>query len=201
MATSADSTLGRPRLFDEEAVLNELVGLFWRQGYAQTSMADIVDASGVHKPSLYRTFGTKEELFATVLRRYLTEREAVLNELIAACRPGIVGVHDFLDKIEADALTDAGQYGCLFVNSATELRGSAPGFENFAGEYRAVIRRKIRSLVERVQPASDNLVDLRADLLYALVLGYRVIIRSSADPEEARATMVAIHAAVDAWQA
>ena len=164
-------------------------------------MADIVDASGVHKPSLYRTFGTKEELFATVLRRYLTEREALLNELIAACRPGIVGVHDFLDKIEADALTDAGQYGCLFVNSATELRGSAPGFENFAGEYRAVIRCKIRSLVERVQPASNNLVDLRADLLYALVLGYRVIIRSSADPEEARATMVAVHAAVDAWQA
>ena len=27
-------------------------------------MTDLVDASGVHKSSLYSTFGTKEELFA-----------------------------------------------------------------------------------------------------------------------------------------
>ncbi|MGB5523380.1 MAG: helix-turn-helix domain-containing protein, partial [Polyangiales bacterium] len=51
---------GRPRLFDEGAVLDELTALFWRKGYSQTSMADLVDASGVHKSSLYSTFGTKE---------------------------------------------------------------------------------------------------------------------------------------------
>ena len=57
---------GRPRLFDEEAVLDELTGLFWEKGYAQTSMADLVHASGVHKSSLYSTFGSKEELFSKI---------------------------------------------------------------------------------------------------------------------------------------
>ncbi len=163
-------------------------------------MSDIVEASGVHKPSLYRTFGTKEELFATVLRRYLAERKALLSELIAECRPGIDGVHDFLDKLEADALTESGQLGCLFVNSSTELRGSAPGFEHFSDEYRETMRPVFRSLVERVQPATDAIVDQRVDLLYTLILGFRVTVRSSTGTDETRRTMVAIHAAVDAWR-
>ena len=65
---------GRPRLFDEETVLDEVTSLFWRKGYSQTSVADLVAASGVHKPSLYRVFGTKEQLFARVLRRYMAAR-------------------------------------------------------------------------------------------------------------------------------
>ncbi len=200
MGASSEKTVGRPRLFNEDAVLDELVSLFWRQGYAQTSMSDIVGASGVHKPSLYRTFGTKEELFATVLRRYLSERETMLAELIAASRPGIDGVHDFLDKIEADALTDAGQYGCLFVNASIELRGSSPGFEHFADEYRQIMRRHLRSLVERVRPATDDVVDQRTDLLFTLILGFRVTVRSSTGTDEARRAMAAMHAAVETWQ-
>ena len=36
MSTSTKAAVGRPRLFDEEAVLAALTALFWRQGYAQT---------------------------------------------------------------------------------------------------------------------------------------------------------------------
>lgn len=200
MATTTNAPIGRPRSFDEDAVLDELVSLFWRQGYSQTSMTDIVEASGVHKPSLYRTFGTKEEIFATVLRRYLTERNTMLENIIGECRPGIDGVHDFLDRFESDSLTDFGQYGCLFVNSSTELRGTTPGYEHFSDEYRQEMRMILRSLVERVQPATADVVDARTDLLYTLLLGFRVTVRSSTDPDEIRRTMRSMHAAVDAWQ-
>lgn len=200
MATGTKTMLGRPRTFDEDAVLDELVGLFWRQGYSQTSMTDIVEASGVHRPSLYRIFGTKEEIFATVLRRYLTERNAMLAGIIADCRPGIDGVHDFLDRFEADSLTDVGRYGCLLVNSSTELSGTAPGFENFADAHRHEMRHLLRTLVERAQPATDDVVVERTDLLHTLLVGFRVTTRSSMDPAEGRRTMRAIHSAVDAWQ-
>ena len=69
--STATPTRGRPRTFDEEAVLDALTALFWRQGYEATSMADIVEASGLNKSSLYNTFGSKQELFATILDRYV----------------------------------------------------------------------------------------------------------------------------------
>lgn len=200
MATATSTPLGRPRTFDEDAVLDELVSLFWRQGYSQTSMTDIVEASGVHKPSLYRTFGTKEEIFATVLRRYLAERREVLTGIIDTCRPGVDGIHDFLDKFEADALSDEAQKGCLFVNSSTELRGTTPGFENFADENRQDMRLMFRTLVDRIPATSNDVVDERADLLHTLLLGFRVTARSSTGPDEIRRTMRAIHTAVDAWR-
>ena len=82
MSSTTKAPVGRPRRYDEESVLEALTALFWRQGYAQTSMADIVETSGVHKPSLYRTFGSKEELFTKVLHRYLDQRMSQFSTLI-----------------------------------------------------------------------------------------------------------------------
>ncbi|MFT7502022.1 MAG: hypothetical protein ACI91Q_000825, partial [Gammaproteobacteria bacterium] len=42
--TSSRRPRGRPRLFDEEAVLDQLTALFWDKGYSQTSVSDLVGA-------------------------------------------------------------------------------------------------------------------------------------------------------------
>ena len=44
--------------------------LFWRKGYEGTSLADLTEAIGVNRPSLYAAFGNKEELFRRVCARY-----------------------------------------------------------------------------------------------------------------------------------
>ncbi|MFF0494217.1 TetR/AcrR family transcriptional regulator [Nocardia sp. NPDC004068] len=62
---------GRPRSFDADIALDRALELFWRHGYEGTSLADLTAAMGINKPSLYATFGNKEELFAKVLARYL----------------------------------------------------------------------------------------------------------------------------------
>ncbi len=201
MSTTAKATIGRPRLFDEDEVLAELTALFWRQGYAQTSMADIVAASGVHKPSLYRTFGTKEELFATVLRRYLSERIALFAALIDQAGPGVAGVHRFLDLFEADAVSERGRDGCLMVMASNELRGTLPGYD-FSSDYRRQMREQIRTLIARTLPAGKadpELSRARTDLLTAYLLGLQVILRSGAGAEEIHEYLHAMHVTVDAW--
>ncbi len=201
MSTPAKAVIGRPRLFDEEAVLAELTGLFWRQGFAQTSMADIVETSGVHKPSLYRTFGTKEELFATVLRRYLRERIAMFTALIDQAGPGTDGVHRFLEKFEEDAVSERGRDGCLMVMASNELRGSLPGYD-FATDYRRQLREQIRALVAQALPEDDiesEVSRARIDLLTTFLLGLQVIMRSGADADEIHRYLNALHLTVDDW--
>lgn len=201
MSTTPRATVGRPRLFDEEAVLTELTSLFWRQGYGQTSMTDIEECSGVHKPSLYRTFGTKEELFATVLRRYLVERMAMLAALIDQAGPGIAGVHRFLTLFEADAISERGRDGCLMVMASNELRGTLPGYD-FSSDYRRQMREQIRTLINQslpVREADSETAQARTDLFTTYLLGLHVIMRSNAGPDEIHQYLNAMHVTVDAW--
>ncbi len=201
MSISVDAAIGRPRLFDEEAVLAKLTDLFWRQGYGQTSMTEIVRISGVHKPSLYRTFGTKEQLFATVLRRYLAERIAMFAALIEQAGPGVEGVHRFVELFEVDAISERGRDGCLMVMASNELRGTLPGYD-FSKSYRRQMREQIRTLIVRALPegeADSAIAQARTDLLTTFLLGLQVIMRSGADADEIHQYLNAMHITVDTW--
>lgn len=66
----AGRTAGRPRAFDPEAALDDAMRIFWRNGYEGASLSDLTKAMGINRPSLYATFGDKEELFRKVVERY-----------------------------------------------------------------------------------------------------------------------------------
>ena len=57
------AAMGRPREFDRDAALEAAMFLFWRKGFAATSMNDLCDAMGISSPSLYAAFGSKEALY------------------------------------------------------------------------------------------------------------------------------------------
>ncbi|GAA4722478.1 TetR/AcrR family transcriptional regulator [Isoptericola chiayiensis] len=201
MGVQERTPAGRPRSFDEESVLAELTALFWRQGYGQTSMSDIVAASGVHKPSLYRAFGGKDELFTTVLRRYLRERMEMFTRLIAEAGPGVDGVHRFLDLVGVDAASERGRDGCLMVMSSNELRGTLGDYD-FGADYRRQMHEVLGTLVRRTLPGApddDVVLRLRTDLLTTHLLGLHVVMRSGASSEEIGRCLAAMHHVVDTW--
>jgi AcrR family transcriptional regulator len=91
--------IGRPREFDRGAALEAAMVLFWRKGFAATSMNDLCDAMGVRSPSLYAAFGSKEALYLEAIQHYVevygppvwdglaegaTARAGVENLLLAA---------------------------------------------------------------------------------------------------------------------
>ena len=65
------TAMGRPREFDIDKALEQALHLFWRKGYEGTSIADLTEAIGITKPSLYAAFGNKEELFRKAFDRYV----------------------------------------------------------------------------------------------------------------------------------
>ena len=189
---------GRPRLFDEEEALEELTALFWRKGYAQTSVTDLVEASGVHKPSLYRVFGSKEELFAKVLRRYLDARMQMFSDLVEHAGPGVEGIQAFLSMMRDDIVAGSSQHGCLLVASSTELGGTTPGFEDFGVVYRSALRERLRELAAKAG-GDEATIDRRADLFTAWFMGLDVVVRGGGDEAEVDRIIDALHATVDTW--
>ena len=64
--------MARTREFDPENALDSAMALFWRQGFAGTSVAQLVDETGVNRHSLYETFGDKQALYLQALKRFDT---------------------------------------------------------------------------------------------------------------------------------
>ncbi|MCQ0986476.1 TetR/AcrR family transcriptional regulator [Jiella marina] len=108
---------GRPREFDVDEALDKAVLLFWRQGYEGTSLADLVSAMGITKPSLYAAFGNKEELFKKAVDRYAERRGAFLDELLS--QPSSRrAIECFLMMFTGAEAPEGTPCGCLMVQGA-----------------------------------------------------------------------------------
>ena len=95
---------------------------FWERGYRETSVDDLVTATGVRPGSLYNAFpGGKRGLFLEALTRY--SKLVVPEKLGALERPGagLAELRGYFDGLVDDLCTEDGRIGCLMVNSTMEL--------------------------------------------------------------------------------
>jgi AcrR family transcriptional regulator len=64
--------MGRQENFTREAVLEKALPVFCRVGFAEASLHELEQATGVNKSGLYAEFKDKEDLFVQSLRYYLS---------------------------------------------------------------------------------------------------------------------------------
>lgn len=111
----------RTRTFDPASALTSAVELFASKGYSETSMEDIVQATGVSRYGLYSTFGNKRELFEQALERFADSMGK--QSFLRLCDPD--ASLDHIRKIFDERVTDmccvAEDKGCLFIHTAMEL--------------------------------------------------------------------------------
>ncbi|MEE9338152.1 MAG: TetR/AcrR family transcriptional regulator [Methylococcaceae bacterium] len=63
---------GRQLQFDKQEALEAAMTIFWKKGFLGASLADLTSSMGINKPSLYATFGNKEDLFVSATEHYLS---------------------------------------------------------------------------------------------------------------------------------
>jgi TetR/AcrR family transcriptional regulator, copper-responsive repressor len=77
--------MGRPKQFNREGVLDRAIPVFWKHGFANTTLQHLEEATGVNKSGLYSEFKDKEDLFLASLERYAQTRGA---QILTAQRLG-----------------------------------------------------------------------------------------------------------------
>ncbi|MEN3212696.1 helix-turn-helix domain containing protein [Methylorubrum populi] len=102
--------------------------LFWRKGFAATSISDLTAAMGIGSPSLYAAFGSKEALYAEALRHYRAQFEGRVWGNFAAATTARGAVEALLMDT-ASALTAVcapeAPRGCMVTLSAVGGEGQA----------------------------------------------------------------------------
>ncbi|MFC4337779.1 TetR/AcrR family transcriptional regulator [Salininema proteolyticum] len=176
---------GRPRKFDEAAVLDAAMKVFWRHGFDGTSMAELQKATGLNPPSLYGAFGSKEQLYRRVLDRYaevygfapdpdLPPREAIERFLHRAAETFSSGEHP---------------RGCMISTAALAVKdGEGSVCAETAMRRAATLRLIRRRLVEAQEGGGlcGGDVDAIARYFGAMVQGMSVQAVDGAGEEELR---------------
>ena len=101
-------------------VIDTASRLFYKQGYANTGINQIIEESGVVKSSVYTAFRTKEE----ILMAYLETSGATTGKALQDAadqgdtpKEKVLAVFDFL----AGLVQGNNYYGCQFLNIVSEI--------------------------------------------------------------------------------
>jgi AcrR family transcriptional regulator len=173
---------GRPRAFEEDKALDAALAVFWRNGYQAASLAELTQAMGISKPSLYTVFGNKEQLYLTALERY---REQQLNKHAdaLAAEPDLKkAMRVFLRSVASMLTAPELPGGCMVVNSAVACDVSALPRRVVAAIGRTVDQSSFGLLKNRLQEElqnrtlpEDTSIDRLADYFTAIMCGMAVM--------------------------
>jgi TetR/AcrR family transcriptional repressor of nem operon len=104
--------MARPRLFDSDAVTEQLCNYFWEHGYSATSLDDLAQQLGVKRGSLFNAFGSKEVLFYAAFERY----EQKYRLAFETSQQGMNAIVDYFNNAIHIATTKGTGRGCFLVN-------------------------------------------------------------------------------------
>ena len=169
---------GRPREFCTDTALAAALRVFWSKGYEGASLADLTEAMGITRPSLYAAFGNKEALFNKALDLYEAEKLAYVRQ--ALDQPTARGVAETI--LRGALALQTGQSGdpkgCLGVISAMPCGAEADSIKAHvsarrASSHAALIERFDRAKAEGDLPPHVDATGLTC-CLYALLQGMAV---------------------------
>lgn len=185
--------MARKREFDPEVALDRAVQVFWHKGYGQTSIDDLVAATGVNRYGLYSAFGDKHALFVEVMHRY---QRRVVDQRLSGLRRDDATVHDVLAFFEMFKLLgrqDAASWGCLICNAMTEMGAIDPDVQQAALRYGATFAKHFAAALSNSVKAghlpADYDPELEAEHLTLLVVGMAVLFKGALGPERVDRTI------------
>lgn len=180
--------MARPKEFDRDLALQKAMMVFWEKGYAATSAADLVQAMGIGRQSLYDTFGDKHQLYLEALALYSEASVAELVQSMRAARP--------LEAIEAMLMAFAARpeqqnaLGCMGINSICELGLQDEAVNAVRARSGAPLRASLMALLEQAKAAgdADPALDAAAgaDFILATLAGMKVIAKGGTDAQALR---------------
>ncbi len=174
--------MSRVREFDPEQAIADAMQVFWRSGYADTSMEDIVSETGVSRYGLYGTFGNKKDLLVAAMRHYEKSMTELFWSNLRKPDAGRTEIIEFWRSIRKHAEDEGFCNGCLIVNIAAEVAPHEPEIaaevQRINNEHAAVFASAIRN----GQKAGDIPPDVDADgagrMLVSLARGLALMVRA-----------------------
>ena len=155
--------MARNREFDINEALTSAMGLFWLNGYSNTSIDTLLDSMNIGKGSFYQAFDNKRDLYLQTLELYKNQSRYFFEE-ISSNGKGIKRLKNyFISLIDEMYKEDFVQRGCFLCNASIENSGKDNEItEIVSSGYKEVID-KLQEIVEESQTIGEIRKDLKPE--------------------------------------
>jgi len=196
------SVVARPREFDADEALGEVMRVFWEQGYQGSTFADLTEAADVRKQSLYGVFGDKRSLFLKSLALYREQALSMARKVLDEADSPLEGIGRLLRYAAIPPGVRGGPSGCLMANTALELGMSDPEIAAELGRMFRAFEETLTAAVRKGQERGE--ISTRFDSaaiglsLANTINGLRILQNTGATSRQAKAVVEMALAAIEA---
>ncbi|NIK69405.1 TetR/AcrR family transcriptional regulator [Paenibacillus sp. BK720] len=178
--------MARSKEFDVDAVLLKAMKLFWSQGYEKTSMQDLVEHMGIHRRSIYDTFGDKHALYLMALKRYGDTVWSSIEQKAQSSLSAKAAIRSVMEAVIEQ--NEERPKGCLMVNTAVELALHDSELKGYVNESWSGTEELFRKLILKGQQTGELSASLDADTiapyLNNALIGLRVMVKTQNHTEK-----------------
>lgn len=180
---------GRPATIDTDAAMQALVELFRSKGYSAVSLDDLSDATGLSRPSLYRSFGNKLSMYLGAMDAFGQQVGEMAVPALRAEGPLQSALSHFYDAMLSIYYRDSDVApGCLVFGTAPSSAEEAEIQQRLEFGITSTDR-IMRDRIVQAAPSSDE-----ADIQMAVEIAANTLIAFSARAKSGatRATLSAM---------
>lgn len=185
--------------YNDRDVLDSATRAFWAKGFEATSMADLVQATGINRGSIYSAFTDKRTLFLRSLEHY---DQNYCTNFLNNFRDNISPKQAIFAMFEAAAKPDKDlPGGCLMVNTALEMSPHDEEIAKYVDSRIAEVENFFHDCIVAAQAEGTIRPDIvprsTAQTLLGLMIGLRVLTRATPHKSAIAAILAQVHSMLD----
>ena len=146
-----------------QTIVEQSLQLFSVKGYYNTSVKDVLEATGLTKGGLYGHFASKEEIWYAVYDQAVSIWRSLVFKGVRQCRDPLERLDTFIQNdMESYLGGDVFDGGCFFLNMLVELSGQSASMSKHILSGFVRLSRLLRLWLEEAQ--EKNIVGRDANL-------------------------------------
>ncbi|SDW11397.1 TetR/AcrR family transcriptional regulator [Marinobacter mobilis] len=193
---------GRPRSFNEEAVLDAALQVFWRHGFQSASLSELTKATKLNKPSLYGAFGDKKSLYLKVLQRYLNMLVESHGAELDTEKDSKKAIEGYLRSIARMLTSPVLPGGCFIITGTADIGGTIvpkeieEALKEALNGSEAILAERLHEAQRKGDLPESADPERLAKLFFTLIAGLAVQAKSGAEEDKLNSI---IQTAMTAW--
>lgn len=173
--------------FNKEVASRDAMEVFWRKGFYQTSIQDLVQYIGINRTTLYDTYSDKENLYKESLKLYRNQLSDKIEFIFKNSNNIKEGFDNFTDYFIFELLNK--RNGCFITNSFSEILPCKNiDFKQLLDETRENFQKKILYFLKEAKKNNEINNDINLDEasinFYTILAGSATISKTEIKKEE-----------------
>lgn len=161
---------GRPKIFDEQTVINRAIEVFWIKGYESASAEELLRAMNIGKGSFYLSFkGGKKELYEKSLEQFSSKAAEKFEADLMDSPDPIKFVKSFFLSM-ADSPKERQAKGCYLGNAIVEMSNIDNKTKNKAARLLGRLEERFKRIIHQAQQNNSLKTKEKPEVLAHLLI-------------------------------